>query len=341
MVGATPEETALQQFYDQHLGLDKSSTAKTAAQGPGGTEKKHFTSKVEDAGLHGLSKIQAHLRAKQLARESQQGLSSASASAPASSSTPLAAIGFTPVPPVEAAGAPALASVVAPLAVTAAASRPLDVDDDGEEGRKRARVMTKAKVEVSTELNKTAFPPSNLLFSKTWDSTTAQGPLRIALGDFGYEANQTLVMRLTVPDDSSMWCFNICPEAHGEWTNSLFHFNPRLRQWGGVLVTNSREGGRWGTVVRESLAKLKSNLFKRTFDLAVQINSYGFHVAIDTEYSISFMPRTAPQPGSLWLDIPTADDNNNPENVTVHQVWWGKKPALPNMPVDPTQAAQG
>jgi hypothetical protein len=38
---------------------------------------------------------------------------------------------------------------------------------------------------------------------------------------------QTLVVRMTVPQTSDKWGISICPKDHNNFTNVLYHLNPR------------------------------------------------------------------------------------------------------------------
>jgi hypothetical protein len=202
--------------------------------------------------------------------------------------------------------------------------------------RKRAKVVKSAGgILVSKELNKTSFPASGIKWSTDWDSRVADGPLLIDMDDFALDQNQTLVMRLTVPQDSTTWALSICPNQHEEFMNVLFHFNPRQRERGGTLVQNERVSSRWSAAERTPLEYF-APLFGRTFDLAVQVNEDGFHTAIDTKYAATFMHRSPidswSRTGPLVLEVPHTDDYGNPETLIVHQIWWGKKPAIPGLP---------
>ena len=58
--------------------------------------------------------------------------------------------------------------------------------------------------------------------------------------------NETLVMRVTAPAHSQSWGINLCPSKHEEFSQVLFHFNPRRR----FVAMNSRQDNVWGQQVR-------------------------------------------------------------------------------------------
>eukprot|EP00953_Heterococcus_sp_UTEX-ZZ885_P004467 2922-Heterococcus_DN1.PRE.1 len=137
----------------------------------------------------------------------------------------------------------------------------------------------------------------------------------------------------TVPDDSLTWGLSICPEDHEDFKYVLYQFNPRKKEKGGILVQNDRIDAHWNQAEREPLDVLPV-MFGRTFDLAVQINADGFHIAVDGKYSTSFQHRRPIEQfygKSLVLQIPHKDDYHNPEVLVLHQLWWGNKPAIPNL----------
>jgi hypothetical protein len=65
------------------------------------------------------------------------------------------------------------------------------------------------------------------------------------MDNFALDNKQTLVLRLTVPDDSLTWGLSICPEDHEEFKYVLYHFNPRKKEKGGILVQNDRIDAHW------------------------------------------------------------------------------------------------
>lgn len=67
----------------------------------------------------------------------------------------------------------------------------------------------------------------------------------LADGDVGKKHHETLVMRVTVPAHSQSWGVNICPKEHSDFTEILFHFNPRRR----FVAMNNREDNNWGQQV--------------------------------------------------------------------------------------------
>ncbi len=146
--------------------------------------------------------------------------------------------------------------------------------------RRRAKVVkNSAGILVSRELNKESFPAADMVRTEDWDSRTAQKSLSLPLENFGFNdgQKQTLVMRITVPKDSTTWaikyaitatittycaflCYtyiqnkrSICPRKHEDFMNVLFHFNPRQREKGGTLVQNDRRDSTWRTAEKLSL----------------------------------------------------------------------------------------
>ena len=79
--------------------------------------------------------------------------------------------------------------------------------------------------------------------------------------NFGVNAKQTLVMRVTVPEASTTWALNICPPDHKEFSNVLFHYNPRKSK--GHLVQNNRVAGRWVLSGKEEFQCKKCQLTSR------------------------------------------------------------------------------
>eukprot|EP01084_Bolivina_argentea_P164384 285781_1 len=205
--------------------------------------------------------------------------------------------------------------------------------------RRRAKVVKNSGgILVSRELNKESFPAADIVRAQDWDSRACQKSLILPLDNFGFDdegQKQTLVMRITVPKDSTTWAINICPRKHDEFMNVLFHFNPRQREKGGTLIQNDRKASTWKNAEKLSLKYLPA-LFGRTFDFAVQVNEDGFHTAVDTVYATTFLHRTLlhelEDPNSMILQVLCTDDYGNPEAIVVHQIYWGHKPAIPGLP---------
>jgi hypothetical protein len=75
--------------------------------------------------------------------------------------------------------------------------------------------------------------------------TTHCTGLVAVMDSFALDNKQTLVLRLTVPDDSLTWGLSICPEDHEDFKYVLYHFNPRKKEKGGILVQNDRIDAHW------------------------------------------------------------------------------------------------
>ncbi|KAG5176354.1 hypothetical protein JKP88DRAFT_92763 [Tribonema minus] len=200
---------------------------------------------------------------------------------------------------------------------------------------KRAKFVTVAGKTVSTEINKDAFPVSGLVWNQDWDPTQETARLVVPLTDFALDQKQTLVLRMTVPDSSDKWGISLCPRDHADFKNVLYHFNPRSKERGGILVQNSRRDGQWEHAVTDRLNEFPA-MFGLTFDTAIQIDTWGFHVTLAGDYQLSFKHRRPieewQQDGQLVLEVPRTDDYGNPQSLKLHQIWWGKKKYHPNQP---------
>lgn len=63
-------------------------------------------------------------------------------------------------------------------------------------------------------------------------------------------------MRVTVPPDSSSWGVNIGPKNHNNFTDTLFHFNPRRR----FVAMNNRKADIWGQQVNSPNSEIIDGL---------------------------------------------------------------------------------
>lgn len=68
------------------------------------------------------------------------------------------------------------------------------------------------------------------------------------------QGHETLVMRITVPPHSQSWGINIGPSKHSDFSEVLFHFNPRRR----FVAMNNRENNIWGQQVMTRAQYLRS-----------------------------------------------------------------------------------
>jgi hypothetical protein len=135
-----------------------------------------------------------------------------------------------------------------------------------------------------------------------------------------------VALKITVPESSKRYAFNICPPEHDGYKEVLYHFNPRRcggtcavyllshagRFGRGDLLENDREGGRWGrvdkcelhtltyrllkcaSVCRHPLDQMPVVLFDRTLEVQICIGSDGFHTYIDGQHVTTFFHRCTP-----------------------------------------------
>ncbi len=83
--------------------------------------------------------------------------------------------------------------------------------------RRRAKVVKNSGgILVSRELNKESFPAADIIHAQDWDSRASQKSLILPLDDFGFDdegQKQTLVIRITVPKDSTTWAIKYANAA--------------------------------------------------------------------------------------------------------------------------------
>ncbi len=91
---------------------------------------------------------------------------------------------------------------------------------------------------VSRELNKESFPAEGIIRSQDWDSRASQKSLTLPLDNFGLDdedQNQTLVMRVTVPKDSTTWAIKYAncsrrSRSHGWLFMFYLHYNTTIQK---------------------------------------------------------------------------------------------------------------
>lgn len=107
--------------------------------------------------------------------------------------------------------------------------------------QRQSDIITKA-----TEQDLSAiFSPPGLLLNSDWNTTKDPVMKEFVLDNFGYDKNNTVAVKITVPPGSTRWSLNICPPNHFESTSILLHFNPRKGKKT-ELVMNDKQGT-WGT----------------------------------------------------------------------------------------------
>jgi len=140
--------------------------------------------------------------------------------------------------------------------------------------------------------------------------------------------NNTLVLKATVPSNAKRFSFNLVAPGHDNYDNVLFHFNPRQRQKGGLLVLNDKKEGTWGKAVNIPLSQVPV-LFGQSVSVAVQITEAGFDVFVNNTHCARLeRPAVAAalqKATSLLLQCPSTDDYGNREDWALEQVWWGRR----------------
>jgi hypothetical protein len=76
------------------------------------------------------------------------------------------------------------------------------------------------------QLDPIKYPAEGLLHRTDW-RPQSEKEFVVELADFGFGKNQTLAVKVTVPEASKRWSFNICPFEHNNFEEILYHFNPR------------------------------------------------------------------------------------------------------------------
>jgi len=141
---------------------------------------------------------------------------------------------------------------------------------------------------------------------------------------------QTLGLKITVPNESKSWSFNISPPNDMHGCNVLLHFNPRytVNRDGHKIVLMTDKQGTWGSPIRQPMGNnsREDGLVARQIDLMVQLRSDGFYIFANGIFSRFFPHRRHPKKlgiKSLKFTMNATDDNGNPQQVILHKVWWG------------------
>jgi len=180
-----------------------------------------------------------------------------------------------------------------------------------------------------------------------WDSRIAEDPLELLLPRFGANGgNQTLLLRVSVGAEALIWALNIAPKDHDDCASILYHFNPRRVERNGVLVQNDKFDDDWGRATKSSIGDRR---YPPMFGLANAELAFQFQpcrlssgpgmrivTAVDRKVIEAWDMRCPPPESGtdLSLVIPTRDDFNNVEAITVHSAWWGQMPNL-DVPTKP------
>lgn len=151
----------------------------------------------------------------------------------------------------------------------------------------------------------------------------------------------TIAVKFRAPSDSKRFSINLAlADEHNDYEDILFHFNPRQRERGGVLVINNKLEGTWGQAISIPLSQMPVMFGQPSSTLVLQINAEGFDVFVAKEkgqvqHCARLEHRQAMPSGGgttrLVLQMPSSDDYGHPEHWTVYRVWWGTRPSF----VDP------
>jgi hypothetical protein len=196
------------------------------------------------------------------------------------------------------------------------------------------------------EDTKNVFSFSGLLSNSDWDPAKDPTNKEYILNNFGYNTNNTMAMKLTLPSGTKRWSFNICPINHCDSTNILLHFNPRYGQKK-ELIMNDKQGT-WGKASRQPLSSLSgssgghSGLQSNSIELVVSIKEEGFAIFVNGTFCVFYEHRRRPDIcSSLRLTLPAIDDNGNPERAVFHKIWWGEKQPSLEVPASILAGLQG
>ena len=124
------------------------------------------------------------------------------------------------------------------------------------------------------------------LLSKDWVSTDhvdPEEPLVIDLPNYinsdvlNGEGNNSVLIRFTAPITSDRFCVNITGSAHSNFSDVLFHLNPRqniLKEWkGGECVVNDMQEGAWGKGVNPPLSHYPMMFGIDGCEMLIQMNA--------------------------------------------------------------------
>lgn len=123
-------------------------------------------------------------------------------------------------------------------------------------------LLPSAEIELrDNELDPTSFPANGLILTEDWNPREEHAnhgtSKSFLLENFSVLKNQTLVFKVTVPSESKRWSVNLGPpEMHTasssdeNWSNILYHFNPRYAAKRKEFVQCDMTDGMWGVTDR-------------------------------------------------------------------------------------------
>lgn len=177
-------------------------------------------------------------------------------------------------------------------------------------------ILPSAEIEVhENELDPTSFPANGLLLTDDWnprEEHSNHGTSKsFLLENFSLLKNQTLVFKITVPADSKRWSVNLGPpEMHTasssdeNWSNILYHFNPRYSVKRKEFVQCDMTDGMWGVTDRRPFSAYSvlpvGNImlmiqvlspFLVSPHIALQIRPDGIYTSINEEFFSFFKHR--------------------------------------------------
>lgn len=103
---------------------------------------------------------------------------------------------------------------------------------------------------------------------------------------------------------------NITGPDKGEYSDILFHFNPRHFQKGGQLLLNNKTEGVWGQALTVPLSRVPLIFGQISNTLTIQVTLSGFDVYLEGKHCARLEHRTElpSKKGSLFLQFPSTDD---------------------------------
>ena len=139
---------------------------------------------------------------------------------------------------------------------------------------------------------------------------------------------------MSISATAEIWALNLAPADHDDGGTLLYHFNPRAKERGGLLVENDKTDDDWGRAKKSRLPHQPALFGLERKELAFKFKASPGHVdilvTVDRVQATAWRLRSeAPRGAALALLVPTRDDFGNRQGVTVHDAWWGKLPRLP------------
>jgi len=179
--------------------------------------------------------------------------------------------------------------------------------------------ISKKTKENNNKKNNNKENKDGMVSELVWDCQNNSEPFVNILPAFDLTKNNTVRFKITIPNNSPGWVFDICPSNDKYLTDVRLHFNTQYKKRNRITMTNKL--GTWGDALHTSV---NPNEDEDEMTVTVQIIDIGFLIFINNIFTTFFPHRT--NVATLQGDLKIVFMPCKKEKLyqyTIYDIWWG------------------